>query len=146
VTVAFVDTGAWIALSSQKDAFHSRAREFFRTIARDTKLMTSNYVISETVTYLAYHKARAAALTLWRAVEESERSGLLDLVWVTPAVHRQAWEVFRHYDDQTFSFCDCASIAISQEKRVDYVFGFDSDFLKAGLDLRPGLRPSTRRR
>ena len=137
MTLAFVDTGAWIALATQRDKYHRRAREFFRSIAKDTKLMTSNYVVSETVTWLTYHRARPAALTFWRTIEESQRSGLLDLEWVTPAVHRQAWEFFRRYDDKALSFCDCRSFAICIERRVDFVFGFDSDFLSVGLDLRP---------
>ena len=45
----------------QKDAYHVRAREFFREIARDTRLMTSNYVIAETATWLGYHGMRPAA-------------------------------------------------------------------------------------
>ncbi|MPZ48810.1 MAG: hypothetical protein GEU75_05765 [Dehalococcoidia bacterium] len=92
------------------------------------------------MTWLTYHKARKAALTLWRLAGEAERGGLLGLEWVTPAVHERAWELYERFDDQVLSFCDCTSFAICASKPVDFVFGFDSDFLKAGLDLRPGLR------
>lgn len=137
MTIAFVDTGAWIALMSEQDSLHDRARTFFRSIARTTKLMTSNYVLSETITWLAYHRARKGALTLWRTVEESAKAGLLSVEWVTPEVQAHAWTIFQRYDDQAFSFCDCTSFALCHSRPVDFVFGFDEDFRTVGLDLQP---------
>jgi len=136
VTVAFVDTGAWIALMSRQDALHRRARTFFQSIARNTKLTTSNYVLSETITWLAYHRARNAAVSFWQTIEASERAGLLTLEWVTMEVHQQAWDLFQRCD-KVLSFCDCTSFALCYARPVDFVFGFDQDFRTAGFELRP---------
>jgi predicted nucleic acid-binding protein len=57
VPTAFVDTGAWIALMVPRDQYHQRATTFFRSIARNTRLVTSNYVLSEAFTWLRYHNA-----------------------------------------------------------------------------------------
>jgi predicted nucleic acid-binding protein len=70
-------------------------------------------------------------------IDESRQAGLLTLEWVTPEVHASAWEIFQRYDDQVFSFCDCTSFALCRSRNVDFVFGFDSDYRKVGLELRP---------
>jgi len=123
---------------TQQDSLHRRAQVFFRSIAKDTRLLTSNYVLAETITWLTYHRARSGALTLWRLIADSERAGLLGVEWVTPAVQSQAWDLFQRYEDQVFSFCDYTSFALCFSRPIDFVFGFDSDFRRVGLDLRPG--------
>jgi hypothetical protein len=140
MTVAFVDSGAWIALANDADAFHARAREFFRTISRGTQLLTSNYIIGEAITLLTYRRFRDDALRLVQRIEDSVHVGWLTVVWVTPEVHEQALALYRRYDDQLFSFGDCTSFAICLSRRVDFVFGFDNDFRIVGLDLRPGTQ------
>lgn len=138
MTLAFVDTGAWIALMVSRDAHHRRAREFFREIAPRTRLVTSNYVLAETVTWLAYHGLHGSALRLREMVDAAETTRLLDVDWVTPRVHEQAWDYFQRFDDQEFSFCDCTSFVLSSSRGVDFVFGFDQHFRSMGFDLQPG--------
>jgi uncharacterized protein len=76
LTLAFVDTGAWIALMVPRDRHHSRARRFFRSIAPNTKLLTSNYVLAETVTWLAYQGQGQAAQRLREMVQAAEKTSL----------------------------------------------------------------------
>jgi predicted nucleic acid-binding protein len=137
LTTAFVDTGAWIALMVQKDAYHVPAREFFRSIARSTRLVTSNFVMSETLTWLAYHGLRREALRFKDMVDASEQVRRLNMAWVTPEVHEYAYRIFANFDDQDFSFCDCTSFILARQKAVDFVFGFDHHFASLGFDLRP---------
>lgn len=137
MSTAFVDTGAWIALMVQRDAHHRRAREFFRSIARSTRLVTSNYVMAETLTWLAYHDLRPSALKFKDMVDASEQTRRLSMAWITPAIHEYAWRIFANWDDQDFSFCDCTSFVLCRERDVDFVFGFDHHFSTLGFDLRP---------
>lgn len=137
MTTAFVDSSAWIALMVPRDTYHQRARELFRDIAPRTRLVTSNYVLAETVTWLAYHGLHHSALRLRDMVVAAESTRLLDTAWITPQVHDEAWTYFERFDSQSFSFCDCTSFALCFEQKVDFVFGFDSDFRTVGLDLRP---------
>jgi predicted nucleic acid-binding protein len=137
LTRGFVDSGAWLAMMVQRDANHRRAREFFRTIATNSKLVTSNYVIGESYTWLAYNRGHRLALELRRLIADCERLKLLTVAWVTPDVHERAWDIFRRFDDQTFSFCDCTSFVVARDEAVDFVFGFDNDFVTMGFDLRP---------
>jgi predicted nucleic acid-binding protein len=137
LTLAFVDTGAWIALLVPRDLHHRSARDLFRSIARETHLLTTNYVLAETVTWLAYHDAHKSALQFKDMTEAAERAGLLTTAWVMPQVHADAWRFFERFDDQDVSFCDCSSFVVCEARRVDFVFGFDKHFTMAGFDLRP---------
>ena len=137
MTLAYVDTGAWIALMAPRDGQHRRARDFFHRIATSTRLLTSNYVLAETVTWLAYHGFRHSALRLKEMIEAAESTRLLEVAWATPRVDAEAWAYFERFDGQNLSFCDCASFAICHARKVDFVFGFDRDFQTAGLELRP---------
>jgi hypothetical protein len=138
LTTAFIDTGAWIALLVPRDNHHRRARAFFQRIAPRTRLLTSNYVLAETVTWLAYHGLRSAALRLKEQVSAAESTSLLATAWVTPDVHDAAWDYFERFDSQDFSFCDCTSFALCRARKVDFVFGFDHRFRSMGFDLQPG--------
>jgi uncharacterized protein len=136
-SVAFVDSSAWIALLSPGDHNHQAARDFFLNVASKERLLTSNYVISETVTWLIYHKRPRSAHEFRVMIEAAERTSLLTTAWVIPAEHWAAWDTLERYDDQEFSFCDCTSFVLAAENRVDYVFSFDRDFEIAGFNRRP---------
>jgi hypothetical protein len=133
----FVDTSAWLALVSQRDSRHDLARAFFRSIVGQTRLVTSNYVLGESVTWLTYRQGRRQAVTLYSMIESALKTNLLTMEWITPAVHERAWSLYERFDDRLLSFCDCTSFALCDSGEIDYVFGFDRDFQIAGFETRP---------
>ena len=63
VRTVFVDTGAWIALAVRQDQLHPSAAAHARRLARAlTPLLTTNYVMLETYTYIRYHYDHQKAL------------------------------------------------------------------------------------
>jgi predicted nucleic acid-binding protein len=124
-----------------RDRNHEPALRQFRNLSPRTRLLTTDYVVAETVTWLLYRDEREAAFRLKRMIEASQQQSILTLAWITPEIHDAAWDIVRRYDDQRFSFYDCTSFAICAARDVDFVFGFDSDFRIAGFDLRPGPEP-----
>jgi len=64
-------------------------------------------------------------------------AGRLNLEWVSPAIHKDAWGIFENYADQDFSFVDCTSFVIVKRVDVKEVFGFDDHFKTMGLILKP---------
>ncbi len=138
MTLGFVDSGAWIALGVKSDPHYQTARAFYRKIPRGSRLLTTNYVLSETYTWLRYRVDHRAALELRAIVVAAQRIELLDVVWVTPEQHESGWMIFSEYSDQVLSFTDCTSAVVAREVRADYVFSFDSDFSILGFDVRPG--------
>jgi predicted nucleic acid-binding protein len=53
----FVDSGAWIALLDPRDQFHERSVRFQRELRQGPhdRLVTTDYVLDEEVTYLRLH-------------------------------------------------------------------------------------------
>jgi len=139
MTTVFVDASAWVALAVQRDSRHAQARSYYRSIVSNARLVTSNYVLGESLTFLTFRRWRRQAIELHAMIQAATQTNLLTMDWITPVVHEQAWEIYQRYDAQLFSYCDCTSFAICLARQVDQVFSFDSDFDIAGLDRRPNI-------
>ncbi|MBI1864944.1 MAG: type II toxin-antitoxin system VapC family toxin, partial [Nitrospirae bacterium] len=102
----FADTGAFVALLREKDENYLAAKEF---LASRPVLVTTDYVVDETVTLLLTRVGRKAAIRFLDAIQQS-RFVRLDMVG--PAGFREAADLFRAHNDKTWSFTDCASFAV----------------------------------
>jgi predicted nucleic acid-binding protein len=138
VTLAFVDSGAWLALVMPDDVHHQRAARFYRETRPRDRLVTTNYVLSETYTWLRYRSGHRDAVRFQRMIIAANQTRRLQLVWINEEAHERAWNVFERYSDQAFSFCDCTSFVVARDENVDFVFGFDNDFVTMGFELKPG--------
>ena len=133
----FVDSGAWIALIDPSDRLHSAARPYFRDLTGADKLVTSNYVVQEVVTWFVYHRRHRYVLPFRQLIEASELTHLLERVWTTRELDEAAWEIYEQFADQRFSFADCNSIALCREEDINTAFSFDRHFTIAGLTRVP---------
>jgi len=139
VKPVFVDTGAWIALTTHRDRFHRAAAAYARrlTLAR-TPLVTTNYVLMETYTHIRYDDGHAKALEFDSILQNLVKMRRLTVVWVTEDMHARALDIFRRYADQAFSVADCASFVVARDRKIREVFGFNSHFLTMSFVLKPG--------
>lgn len=134
----FVDTGGWIAMAVVRDRFHKHAASYYREISgKKIPLITSNYVLAETYTRIRYDDGHAKAIKFHSLIQEAIKVGKLHVVWVTPAIHQEAWDIFEDFADQEFSFVDCTSFVIASHAGVKEAFGFDEHFNTMGFTLRP---------
>ena len=127
----FVDTGAFVALMRQKDRYHQVAKRF---MADPPLLVTSDYVVDETVTLLLTRVSRHAAEQFLDGVCSSR---LLRMEMVGKEGFAHAQSVFLQYKDKDWSFTDCTSFAITKRLDIDEVFGFDHHFDQMGLRRLP---------
>ena len=134
----FIDTSGWYAVSSRKDVNHNAADAYYRRLLRrKTLLLTSDYVLDETITRLRYDLGHAQALTFWRRIESAASSGRIRILRVDERTWAKSIEIFAGYSDQLFSLTDCTSFVLAQESGVDEVFAFDEDFRLFGLIVNP---------
>ena len=135
----FVDTGAWIALTTQRDQLHRVAAAYARrlSLAR-IPLLTTNYVLVGAYTHIRYNDGHPKALEFDSILQNLTKTGRLTVTWVIEEVHAQALEIFRKYTDQAFSVVDCASFVVARDGKIREVFGFDKHFLTMGFVLKPG--------
>jgi predicted nucleic acid-binding protein len=130
---AFVDSGAWIALTLSRDPFHSRAHEHLDLLHEaSAKLHTSVPVIIETFTFLDRNADRDVALA-WQESIYQPRT-----VKILPCELRdleESWDYFRRGDLHKLSAVDATSFAIMKRSRIRVAFSFDHHFSVAGFRL-----------
>jgi predicted nucleic acid-binding protein len=127
----FVDTGAWVALRYARDQYHARARAVLRRIQSERiGLVTTEWVLAETVTLLKARGAADRAVALGEAIQAGRLGYLVES---SPDRRRRAWELFVRYRNRRAGWVDCASFAVMHELGLDRFFGFDEDFTRAGF-------------
>ncbi|MEE8403526.1 MAG: PIN domain-containing protein [Candidatus Hydrothermarchaeaceae archaeon] len=137
MTAIFIDTSAFLAISSEKDGYHREAVEFLQSIMggkRFTRLITSDYVIDETITRIRFAVGHSAALG-W--IKNVRASTALEVLRVDEGVFDSGIELFEKYSDKSLSFTDCTSFALMEKKKIAAAFTFDADFEKAGFVKYP---------
>ena len=123
----FVDAGAWFARTVPSDRNHVVIREWMRQ--NKERLITTDYIVDETLTLLRQRGERRRALALG---EEFFSGRLVQVYYLTEDDIRNAWLVFRQYDDRGWSFTDCTSKLIIERLRVSYALSFDHHFHQFG--------------
>ena len=123
----FVDTGAWFAAFVPNDADHSAADSW---LSGNTELLvTTDYVVDELLTLLRIRGEFERAVHLGEALFSQD---IAQLAWVTPDDVRNAWDVFREFQDKEWSFTDCVSYVVISRREIQTAFAFDADFRQFG--------------
>jgi uncharacterized protein len=132
----FVDTSAWLALADSNDRDHAAAIQFQRRIVRGEfgKQVTTNYVLSETVTIVRRRLGLESALRLSTTVRAGKEVGLF---WIEPVHHNDAIDLMAAHSDKTWSVTDCSSFVIMRSLGITDAFTFDHDFAQAGFSIHP---------
>ena len=128
----FVDASAWLALTNRADEAHEAVRSALGAFVG--RLVTSNHVFDETVTLCRYRLGHAVAAQVGDTLLDTEA---VDLVHVTPADERAAWELFLDRPDKAYSFTDCTSFALMRRLGIDEAAALDDDFRREGFTVRP---------
>ena len=133
----FVDSGAWIALLNRRDQHHDDARAIYNDLVQqNTQLLTTDYVIDETVTWLRYRVNHAIAVQFLNLIESSRVTDVLTFVAIDRILFQEAEQLFRQYDTARLSFTDCTSFAVCQQRNISEAFAFDQHFPMMGIMLR----------
>lgn len=132
----FVDTAGWMMLADASDPAHRPARASRDAwLARGGTLLTTDYVVDETLTLLRMRLGLDAAERWWMLVTASPR-----VAWETIDVGRadraRLW--FFRWRDKAFSFTNCTSFVVMREKRLEVSLTSDRHFVEAGFQIQPG--------
>ena len=132
----FVDTSAWLAVADPKDDHHEAAVAEHRELiaGRRGRLITSDYVIDETLTLVRGRLGGSAAGTFAKSLAASRS---VQIVWVGQQHYEPALSLFLSQRGTAWSFTDCTSFVLMRELSVPTAFAFDNDFTEAGFERRP---------
>ncbi|HUF90475.1 MAG TPA: PIN domain-containing protein [Gemmatimonadota bacterium] len=129
----YVDTSAIYPALVRSDPEHSRARDtLLRLRQQDADLVTSSYVVHETIALLQRRSGTEAVRDWQRLVEPG-----LVVVWVDAEIHRRAMVALLAAGDRRISLTDWSSFEVMREEDIRTAFAFDDDFRGRGFDVIP---------
>ena len=126
----FVDSSVWYALVNARDKNHLAAKRF---LDAGHRLLTTNFVVDETITLVLVRKGYQAAVDLGEQLWSEEQA---HIVWLSRADQRVAWQLFKRYSDKEFSFTDCTSFVVMERLGLTHAFAFDEHFSQMGQFVR----------
>lgn len=129
----FIDTAAFLAVLNANDRFHQPARQAWKELlSSDSILLSSNYVILETIALLQ-HRFGIEAVRLF----ESDILPILEIIWVDGTIHRQGMSALLVANHRDLSLVDCTSIEIMRQMGLSTAFTFDPHFREQGFEVLP---------
>ncbi len=127
-----VDTSAWYSLIDAKDPDHAQVLQALQKYQNN--LLTTNYIADETITLLRYRLG-------WQYAQQFGElfftGKLTHTIQVTEQDEKEAWKLFKRYQDKQFSFTDCTSFIIMQRLQISTAITLDSDFKSFGFQCLP---------
>ena len=130
----FIDTSAFVALNDRSDRYHEKAREFILGFSAADELITSNYIVDETITHLRRSIGVKATIEFAEAILSGQG---YQIIYIDQEMEQAAFGIFRRYFDNVLSFTDCTSFALMKRMGLNKAFAFDEDFLVAGFEVVP---------
>jgi len=134
----FIDTSAFIAVANGRDAHHKEAVDFLEEVQAGRtefrRLLTTDYIIDETLTNIRFKVGHRQAVEWGRAIFGSHA---VEKVQVDNKLLSRAFEIFEKYRDKRLSFTDCTSFAVMEGMGIKKAFAFDNHFLALGFGMVP---------
>jgi hypothetical protein len=129
-----IDTSALHALNYARDDNHARAVAYFKSMAGRVKPILSEWVFVETMNLTKARLGPTYAIEFGRQLKASKAFFLMPL---NEADKRATWEIFEQYNDKTWSYTDCSTLALARRLGTRRIFAFDHHFRQMGLEVVP---------
>jgi uncharacterized protein len=129
--IVFADTSALFALLVHDDYMHVRAKaNFEHFVENNTLLLTSSYVLLETLTLL---QRRVSLEAVWDF--NHKIMPILDVIWADDRWHTQALQRLHAERSRSVSLTDCLSFEIMETRTITAAYTFDSHFSERGFEI-----------
>jgi len=127
----YVETSAFYALLDRADPYHKEASSLWVALMDNNfTLVTSNYVVSETVKLLQKRIGFEAARAWYKDI-----LSVVDVLWIGEGIHQQAYELWLNLGRIPLSLVDCTSFVTMHHHQIEKVFCFKSYFVDYGFDI-----------
>jgi predicted nucleic acid-binding protein len=129
----FADTFYWIALIFPRDAFHTAALSFSRTVGA-IRLVTTDEVLTEVLSHFArlgpYWRSKAAVL-----VHDARRDPDVEVLPQSRADFDAALALYEARPDKGYSLTDCRSMLALRALGLTEVLTNDHHFTQEGFTI-----------
>ena len=129
--IVFVDTSALFALLAANDIMHRKAsRNFAHCAEQEAQLVTSSYVLVETLALLQSRIGLQAVSGF-----QLKFLPLLDVIWADGEWHNRAVQRLLSQGRRNLSLVDCLSFEIMESLDIKRAFSFDKHFREHGFEV-----------
>jgi predicted nucleic acid-binding protein len=129
----FVDSFAWIAAINKSDNYHAAALRIVEDLlSKRAKLITTNYVIIETVNALSKVEFRKTVIEF---INKLEKSPSVEIIKITEDIYDRAWRLYQQRMDKDWGITDCTSFEVMKMFNLKRAFTNDKHFKQSGFSL-----------
>jgi predicted nucleic acid-binding protein len=131
--MTFADTSGFLAMLAAEDRDHDRALStWVRLVASEEELVTTNYVLVETISLVQARLGMAAVRQF-----EADAPPVLRTHWIDAEAHSAAVPALLAANRRQLSLVDCASFDTMRRLGIRRAFTFDAHFAEQGFDVVP---------
>lgn len=136
MTGAFLDTSAWFAALSPKEARHRSALTAYKAlIEQRARLVTTNLVVAEMQILISRFRGGAEGLRFLDSLYQDPSHEVVFVDRDTERVAVDRW--LRRFTDQHLSMADAVSFEVMKARRLRHALALDAHFALAGFELLP---------
>jgi hypothetical protein len=129
----FIDTSCLYGILDKNESSHAATARVVGRLARmGTRLVTSDYIVTETINLA---NARGGHFLAERALDLIEQSSGIRLEWIGIARFEQSKAFFRKHYDHGYSFTDCTTFVLMTELGIRQALTLDRHFMEAGFQV-----------
>ncbi len=129
----FVDSFAWIAAINKSDNHHEISLRILEELLnKQAKLITTNYVVVETINALSKVEFRKTVIEF---IDKLGKSPSVQIVKITDEIYNNAWTLYQQRMDKDWGITDCTSFEVMQMFNIRKAFTGDKHFEQAGYSL-----------
>ncbi len=129
----FVDSSALLALISAGDQHHLRAKQCFKSLREERKiLITNNYVIVESISLMQ----KRFDLDEVRDFQEKILP-LIQIEWIDEERHNNSIQRVLSAHRRRLSLVDCSAFETMRRRGIETAFTFDPHFREEGFRVIP---------
>ena len=119
----FVDSSYLIALAITNDQWHKKAKKLRKMVEKEEKYLTT-LNIGETIALISYKGNLEVAMIFYKYIRENYK-----IIDATLKLCDKSLEKFVKYNG-TLSPADVVALEVMENKKIDKIVSFDSDFDK----------------
>lgn len=136
--IIFVDTWGWLAIGHRKDPFHKEIKAYYQRLrASNCQIVTSDYVLDETITILFRREDCEEAIHFIEGIFQAAEAGYLTIDKITAERFASAWQLRKRFKDKPrISFTDITTMVIMQERVIKQLLTKDEHFIHVGMGFQ----------
>jgi len=121
----FIDASVWIAFIVEADSLHQKAQHLLKkTLNSNTQILTSDYVLDETLTRIKRKKDGQASKEFLSGIFDQKTQ----VIFTSKILFKKTITFFnKHPQSKSFSFTDASILATMKHHKIKNLLTFDRD-------------------